>query len=201
MCSLVLCSRKVLDPYYVTTQNNELSDLFKGSEPLFSMYLERTEEEDKMMAKSWKGDADRISIFVSAHIFFCALLVNSRVATLQAGLLSVVVAILLSVTIHDLRPSSQDTSAFYLTNIHKLLSKKNGSQVDIPSSLTNNPAVSFTPATAAIWVNFLLFLSLAISLICALLLTFLQQWAQRYLKLANPNVRSTQASADPRILC
>src|SRR6266702_1799748 len=36
-----------------------------SSGPLFSMYLERAEEEDKKMAENWKGDAEGILVFVS----------------------------------------------------------------------------------------------------------------------------------------
>ena len=43
------------------------------------MYLDRAEEEDKKMAESWKGDADGILVFVSAHLLSCPLLVDSRV--------------------------------------------------------------------------------------------------------------------------
>ncbi|KAH8979312.1 hypothetical protein EDB83DRAFT_1467802 [Lactarius deliciosus] len=136
------------------------SNFSDGSEPLFSMYLERAEEEDKKMAESWKGDAEGILVFT--------------------GLFSAAVATLLSVSIQDLRPNSQDTSAFYLANIYQQL---NGSQV--PPSLTN-PATSFTPSAASVWVNSLWFLSLVISLTCALLATLLQQWARRYLRITNP---------------
>ena len=41
----------------------------------------------------------------------------------------------------------------------------------------------FSPPNHAVWVNALWFLSLVISLICALLATLLQQWARRYLKI------------------
>jgi hypothetical protein len=68
--------------------------------------------------------------------------------------------------------------AFYMANIYELLAAAHGSQVSIPSSLSN-PASSFTPPKYAIWANSLWFLSLAISLTCALLATFLQ-WAHRY---------------------
>ena len=36
-----------------------------ASDPLFAMYLEMAEEEDKKMAESWQADADRILVFVS----------------------------------------------------------------------------------------------------------------------------------------
>ncbi len=44
------------------------------------MYLERAEEEDKKMAENWKGDAEGILVFVSAHPLFYALLVDSGAA-------------------------------------------------------------------------------------------------------------------------
>ena len=103
---------------------------------------------------------------------------------LQTGLFSATVATLASISIQDLKPNSQDTSAFYLANIYQLLSNENGTQVIIPPSLSN-PADSFTPSTAAVWVNSLLFLSLVISLTCAFLATLLQQWARRYLRITN----------------
>ena len=40
----------------------------------------------------------------------------------------------------------------------------------------------FSPPTSAVWVNSLWFLSLVVSITCALLATLLQQWARRYLK-------------------
>ena len=42
---------------------------------------------------------------------------------------------------------------------------------------------SFSPPNHEVWVNTLWFLSLVISLNCALLATLLQQWARRYLKI------------------
>jgi hypothetical protein len=90
------------------------------------------------------------------------------------------------VTVQDIRPNSQDTSAFYLARINQQLSKQlNESQDPIPTSLSN-PAQSFSAPTSAIWVNGLWFLSLVISLTCALMATLLQQWARRYLEVAYP---------------
>jgi Family of unknown function (DUF6535) len=80
------------------------------------------------------------------------------------------------VTVLDLKPNSQDTSAFHLNNIQQLLADPNISRASIPSQ-----PPPFSPPLSAIWVNSLLFLSLVISLTCALLATLLQQWARRYL--------------------
>ncbi|KAF8257258.1 hypothetical protein EI94DRAFT_1632352, partial [Lactarius quietus] len=126
------------------------------------MYLEMATEEDKKMAEDWKADADGILIF--------------------AGLFSAAVASLISVSIQDLRQNPQDTSNFYLANIYRTLADPNGSNVS--SSLPTSPP-PFSPPKYAVWVNALWFLSLAISLTCALLATFLQQWARRYLRVTH----------------
>ncbi|KAH9963336.1 hypothetical protein BC827DRAFT_1100966, partial [Russula dissimulans] len=44
----------------------------------------------------------------------------------------------------------------------------------------------FSPPRYAVWVNSLWFLSLAVSLTCAMLATSLQQWARRYLMITQP---------------
>ena len=88
-------------------------------------------------------------------------------------------------TIQDIRPNSQDTSAFYLATISQQLAQLNGTQISIPSSLSN-PAVSFTAPTWSVWVNGLWFVSLVVSMTCAVLATLLQQWARRYLRVAYP---------------
>ena len=46
-----------------------VSDYVDGSGLIFSMYLERAEEEDKKMAEDWKADADGILIFVRLTFF------------------------------------------------------------------------------------------------------------------------------------
>ena len=157
---------------------------YDSSGPLFSMYLERAEEEDKKMAESWKGDAEGMLVFVSA--FPPQSFAQASTQELQTGLFSATVATLLSISIQYLQPNCQDTSAFYLANIYQLLSNENGSHVVIlPPSLTN-PTASFTAPASAVWVNSLWFSSLVISLTCALLATLLQQWARRYLRVTKP---------------
>ncbi|KAI0261006.1 hypothetical protein BC834DRAFT_845784 [Gloeopeniophorella convolvens] len=130
------------------------------SGPLFSMYLERAEEEDKKMVDNWKGDAEGILVFT--------------------GLFSATVATFLGITFQGLQLNSQDASAFYLSRIYQQSASDSGSQVSIPSTISD-PA-TFTPSTTTVWVNALWFLSLVISLTCALLATMLQQWARHYLR-------------------
>ncbi|KAI0246124.1 hypothetical protein BJV78DRAFT_1135861 [Lactifluus subvellereus] len=168
------------------TQNQGLqeeSDFSDGSGALFSMYLERADEEDKKMVESWKGDADGILVFVGPRPTSN----TSHVWTLKGCRL---VCFLLqlqhcSPSVPDIRPNSQDTTAFYVASMDQLLSQNNGINISIPPALTN-PASSFTPPPWAVWVNGLWFLSLVISLACALLATLLQQWARRYLRVTCP---------------
>ncbi|KAI0298944.1 hypothetical protein BC826DRAFT_90024 [Russula brevipes] len=133
------------------------------------MYLDRAEDEDRKMAEGWKGDAEGLLVFT--------------------GLFSAAVAALLAVTLPDIRQSSQDASTYYLAQIYQQqVFQSNGSRISIPSSLSD-PSQPFTPPAAAVLVNGLWFLSLIISLTCALLATLLQQWARRYLIVAHPRHR------------
>jgi Family of unknown function (DUF6535) len=91
---------------------------------------------------------------------------------------------LVAVSVQDLRPNSQDTSAFYLKNIYRLLADPNVSRAAILATPAEPPP--FSPPKSAVWVNSLWFLSLVISLTCALLATLLQQWAGRYLTITQP---------------
>jgi hypothetical protein len=84
------------------------------------------------------------------------------------------------VSIQDLQQNPQDTSNFYLANIYQATIHPNEPNISLPTS-----PPPFSPPNYAVWVNALWFLSLAISLTCALLATFLQQWARRYLKITH----------------
>ncbi|KAH9971836.1 hypothetical protein BGW80DRAFT_1228060 [Lactifluus volemus] len=128
------------------------------------MYVKMAEEEDKTMAERWKTDADGILIFT--------------------GLFSAAVAALTAVSIQDLRPNSQDTVVFYLGNIYQLLADPNITRTSILATPLQPPP--FSPPKYAILVNSLWFLSLVISLTCALLATLLQQWSRRYLTVTQP---------------
>ena len=86
-------------------------------------------------------------------------------------------------TVQDLKPNSQDISALHLGNIYEVLIDPNVTRTS-PSPPANR--TSFSPSRNAIWVNLLWFLSLVLSLSCALLATSLQQWARRYVRLTQP---------------
>ena len=82
-------------------------------------------------------------------------------------------------SLQGLQQNPQDTSNFYLANIYQATINPN-SNISNPSPASPPP---FSPPNSAVWVNALWFLSLVISLTCALLATLLQQWARRYLKI------------------
>ncbi|KAH9978279.1 hypothetical protein BJV74DRAFT_141939 [Russula compacta] len=113
------------------------SNIGDSSWPIFSMYSKIAEEEDNKMTDRWTKDADGILIFT--------------------GLFSASVAALLAVSIQDLIPNSQDTSAFYLEKIFEQL-YLNVTPSSIPSNIPRPPP--FSPPRYAIWVNSLWFLSL-----------------------------------------
>ena len=141
------------------------------------MYLEIATEEDKKMVENWEADADGILIFVCPYSNL-ALYIDSNVID---GF------ILCYCRIVDLSFDSQDTSNFYLANIHQTLSEPILSNISDPLPATGGASPPpFSPPTYAVWVNSFWFLSIVISLTCALLATSLQQWARRYLKVTQP---------------
>ena len=80
----------------------------------------------------------------------------------------------------QLQPSSSDTVILLLSQIsQQLAALSSGSSITIPSGL---PGQNFQPSTSAIRVNILWFVSLVLSLTCALLATLMQQWVRRYLQ-------------------
>jgi Family of unknown function (DUF6535) len=99
-------------------------------------------------------------------------------------LFSATVAAFLVVANQNLQQNPQDTTAFYIAHLYQITAA-NGSTVSIlPLPPTLADPSKFKPSSSAIWVNVLWFLSLIISLTCALLATLLQQWARRYLRMA-----------------
>jgi hypothetical protein len=93
---------------------------------------------------------------------------------------------LLTISFPDLKPNSQDTSAFYLQNIYQfqVFGNPNASLPSIPSALAKPPA--FSPPRYAIWVNSLWFLSLIVSLSGALVATLYRNWAVQYISVTQP---------------
>ncbi|KAI0267084.1 hypothetical protein BC834DRAFT_1040890 [Gloeopeniophorella convolvens] len=128
---------------------------------LFSMYLSRAEKVDKDQAESWKADADGILVYT--------------------GLFSATVAAFIIESYRNLQPDSGNASVALLAQISQQLAIPPGTS--LPSSAIPGLAElsNFRRPPSAVWINSLWFLSLVMSLTCALLATLLQQWARRYL--------------------
>ncbi|KAF8479035.1 hypothetical protein DFH94DRAFT_854127, partial [Russula ochroleuca] len=131
--------------------------------PLYSIYSNIAEGEVDKMVERCQRNTDGTLIF--------------------SGLFSATVGALLTVSIPDLKPNSQDSSSFYLKNIYQLqvFGNPNISHPSIPSTLAKPPA--FSPPAYAIWVNSLWFLSLALSLSCAMQATMNRKGAAHYFEI------------------
>ncbi|KAH9021076.1 hypothetical protein EDB84DRAFT_1580949 [Lactarius hengduanensis] len=150
-----------------------------SSDGLWSIYLTEAEKQDTQVVESWKGDTDGILVFVSpvpvAHI-----LRLKRI--LKTGLFSATVAGFLIESYKKLSPDSSDTTNAFLAQISvQLVNISNGTPLASVAVQSGQP---FKPTASAVRVNVLWFLSLVLSLNCALSATLMQQWARRYQELA-----------------
>ncbi|KAH9972279.1 hypothetical protein BGW80DRAFT_1459898 [Lactifluus volemus] len=142
-----------------------------SSGPLFSLYHEMTDEEDKMRAERWQKDADGILVFT--------------------GLFSVAVTALIAVTVQDLKENPQDRSAFFLEHLYALQfgESSNGTR---PSS-----AAEITPFSVPLFtnvVNAFLLMSLCLNILAALFSLFVQRATRQYLFIT----RSPRSNPDDR---
>ncbi|KAI0260414.1 hypothetical protein BC834DRAFT_1012336 [Gloeopeniophorella convolvens] len=133
-----------------------------SSDRLFTIYLAQAERYDKEQSESWKGDTEGILVFT--------------------GLFSATVAAFIVESYQQLQPSSSDATVILLAQIsQQLVAISHGIPTTAPSIL---PSQSFRPSASSVRVNTLWFLSLALSLTCALLATLMQQWVRRYLQVS-----------------
>ncbi|KAH9033861.1 hypothetical protein EDB84DRAFT_1488240 [Lactarius hengduanensis] len=129
---------------------------------VWSVYLNEAEKQDTALAENWKGDAEGILIFT--------------------GLFAATVAAFIIESYKQLSSDPSAATVQLLGQISQQISAlSNGTQIAAPPPFSD---ASFRPTSSAIRVNILWFLSLILSLICALAATLMQQWARRYLQLA-----------------
>jgi Family of unknown function (DUF6535) len=85
-----------------------------------------------------------------------------------------------------LLPDSAGNTVVLLAQISQQLNGiSNGTHVPITAF---SSAQQSSPPASAVWLNSLWFLSLVISLFCALLATLQQRWARRYIQLTQPHI-------------
>ncbi|KAN0132429.1 hypothetical protein V8E53_009855, partial [Lactarius tabidus] len=137
------------------------------SGPIFSMYITRAQKFDRKDVENWKGGADNALVFI--------------------GLFSSTVATFISISYPSLRPDPNTITQSLLAQISQQLSNANHTNTNGINSALVPSIEPFSPPASAVFVNSVWFLSLALSLICAIMATLLQQWARRYLQIVGQN--------------
>ncbi|KAJ7478606.1 hypothetical protein B0H11DRAFT_1279160 [Mycena galericulata] len=126
---------------------------------IWSVYVSEAEKYDKALVESWRGDMDGMLIF--------------------AGLFSASLTAFIIESYKTLTPDSGDTTAALLAQISKqLAASASGTSFEVPA-----PAVFVIPVTSVI-CNTLWFISLGLSLACAMIATLVEQWARDFVQKA-----------------
>ncbi|KAK6996402.1 hypothetical protein R3P38DRAFT_1961285 [Favolaschia claudopus] len=126
---------------------------------MWAIYAAEAEKYDKGLVQSWKSDMDGMLIF--------------------AGLFSAVLTAFLIESYKTLNPDPDDLTVLLLTRIsEQLADSAHGNATNIPLPLELGDG---GPTRAALACNALWFLSLGLSLSCALIATLLEQWAREFL--------------------
>ncbi|KAH9033188.1 hypothetical protein EDB83DRAFT_2296495 [Lactarius deliciosus] len=166
--SSTTAAKKSTAPQQVEQSQRRGDDTTTYSDPsgaIFSLYLARASKFDDENVENWKGGADDILIFT--------------------GLFSSTVASLIAVSYPNLQQDPNTNTENLLAQISRQLSSAfpNGTS-PAASPPTQDP---FSPSATVVFINSVWFLSLVLSLTCALIATLLQQWARRYLQLIQRN--------------
>ena len=151
---------------------------------IFSMYNTQAQKLDEDNVENWTGVADRILIFVRFQTAPSPGIVIFLLAS-QTGLFSSTVATFIAISYPSLQQDPHIITQSLLAQISQQLS--NTSSNDTGGVLNTSIQSSFTPSGSAVFINSAWFVSLVLSLMCALLATFLQQWARRYLRTVRRN--------------
>ncbi|KAI0259470.1 hypothetical protein BC834DRAFT_974274 [Gloeopeniophorella convolvens] len=126
---------------------------------MWAICISKAEKSDEAIVERWKADMDGILIFT--------------------GVFSATVAAFLIESYKLLKPDPGDDTVKALQEIRQQLAGiSNGERLPQPTEDV------FHVQSSSVHVNILWFLSLCISLSCALGATLVQQWARRYLRLA-----------------
>ncbi|KAN0132424.1 hypothetical protein V8E53_009850, partial [Lactarius tabidus] len=132
---------------------------------IFNLYTTRAQKLDHENVENWKDGADSILVFI--------------------GLFSSTVATFIAISYPGLRQDPNVVTQSLLAQISRQLSGANANGSISPASLpTQSP---FSPSASVVFINSVWFLSLVLSLTCALMATLLQQWARRYLQIVRQN--------------
>ncbi|KAJ7834608.1 hypothetical protein B0H13DRAFT_2453988, partial [Mycena leptocephala] len=128
---------------------------------LWSVYISEADKYDKVLVESWKSDMAGMLIF--------------------AGLFSASLTAFIIESYKTLAPNSGDSTVQLLAQIsQQLAAAANGSTVPAAA-----PSSHFSPPATSLICNGLWFISLGLSLTCALIATLVEQWARDFLHRAD----------------
>ncbi|KAI9449820.1 hypothetical protein BJY52DRAFT_1359340, partial [Lactarius psammicola] len=132
---------------------------------ILSLYAARARHLDDETVEHWRRGADGILVFT--------------------GVFSSTVATFIAMSYPNLQQDPNVTTQSLLAQISQQLSSAttNGTS-PAPSPPTQS---SFSPSAPVVFVNSVWFLSLVLSLTCALIATLMQQWALRYRRIVQRN--------------
>ncbi|KAH9169192.1 hypothetical protein EDB89DRAFT_2231477 [Lactarius sanguifluus] len=139
------------------TDDDVTASRVTGPSAILSMYIARVQKfEDEINAENWDKGADGILVFT--------------------GLFSSTVATFIALSYPNLQQDPNVTTQSLLAQISQQLSNTN---------ITTGPSIQspFVPPTSVIFINSVWFLSLVLSLTCAMMATLLRHWARRYLQI------------------
>ncbi|KAI0062704.1 hypothetical protein BV25DRAFT_599702 [Artomyces pyxidatus] len=139
----------------------DTSDSGDQSSKFWSMYLIESRKEDEEFVVNMASDTNGVLVFT--------------------GLFGAIVAAFILESYKQLQPDSAGAAVLLLSQISQQLAVAASNSSHF-SPLSPAPAIdTFRPSSSAIRVNILWFLSLSLSLLCALAATLMQQWARRYI--------------------
>ncbi|KAJ7713011.1 hypothetical protein B0H16DRAFT_1341822, partial [Mycena metata] len=157
------------------TDNASNFDDDAAASKVWAVYVSEAEKYDRSLVESWKSNMEH------AHIRMC-FPADSFCADVmfQAGLFSASLTAFIIESYKTLTPDSGDSTVQLLAQISLQLSAAaNGSVFHVP------PPTQFSPRTSSLVCNALWFISLGLSLACALIATLLEQWARDFLHKAD----------------
>ncbi|KAI0027338.1 hypothetical protein K488DRAFT_61891, partial [Vararia minispora EC-137] len=141
----------------ILAQLSRQEAVFSNPEDKFwAQYLADADKHDIHLAESCKGDTDGILIFT--------------------GLFATTVATFAVQSLALLSPDTGEATVTLLSQIAQFQGLASAGQPSSPSSPTD-----FQPSASSVRINVFWFMSLFVSLCCALAATLVQQWCRRYL--------------------
>ena len=159
---------------YRCVDSGSLTAVPEGPENyIWNTFIDKFNEDDKRITKSWKEDASGILTFVRLNLLVSLFI---PMTSSKTGLFSAIVGTFIIEFYKKLSPDSGNQTVALLGQISQQLA-------NFPSGNYSNAAIQPSPPSASmVWVNAMWLMSLVLSLSSALIATLPPQWARRYVE-------------------